>query len=100
MKAGIFKTVSMAYSPNSKSHNIFKQRLFSKYSHFGRRNFISYAKNAARKYYKNSLGEIKEGMNSPSISRQISAHMRILTQELEKTSAQRAKTKSVTKLKN
>ena len=99
MKAKIFKTVSMAYSPNSKSDKIFKQQLYSRYSHFGRRNFLTYAKNASKKYYKNSKGVRKEGMDSPSIKRQIAAHMRILQQEIKKTSSQRAARKGILNVK-
>jgi len=93
MKARIVKSVSMAYSDNSKSDTIFKQQIYSRYSHLGKRNFLSYATNASKKYYVNSQKERKEGMDSPSIKRQIAAHMRILKQEIQKTSEQRAKQK-------
>lgn len=93
MKSRIVKSVSMAYSKNSKSDTIFKQQIFSRYSHLGKRNFLSYANNASKKYYTNSAGDRKEGMDSPSIKRQIAAHMRILKQEIEKTSEQRAEQK-------
>lgn len=99
MKARIVKSVSMAYSENSKSNTLFKQQIFSRYSHLGKRNFLSYANNASKKYYTNSEGERKEGMNSPSIKRQIAAHMRILKQEIEKTSEQRAKQKGAHKIR-
>lgn len=99
MKARIVKSVSMAYSENSKSDTIFKQQIFSRYSHLGKRNFLSYANNASKRYYTNSAGERKEGMNSPSIKRQIAAHMRILKQEIEKTSEQRAEQKGEKKIK-
>lgn len=99
MKARVVKSVSMAYSKNSKSDTIFKQQIYSRYSHLGKRNFLSYAYNASKKYYLNSDGERKEGMNSPSIKRQIAAHMRILKQEIEKTSEQRATQKKVEKIK-
>ncbi|QYH38375.1 hypothetical protein GYM62_06000 [Algoriphagus sp. NBT04N3] len=95
MKARIVKSVSMAYSEYSKSDTIFKQQIFSRYSHLGKRNFLSYANNASKKYYTNSAGERKEGMDSPSIKRQIASHMRILKQEIEKSSEQRAKKKGV-----
>lgn len=99
MKARIVKSVSMAYSENSKSDTIFKQQIFSRYSHLGKRNFLSYANNASKKYYTNSAGDRKEGMNSPSIKRQIAAHMRILKQEIEKTSKQRAERKGTKKIR-
>jgi len=100
MKARVVKTVSMAYSPNSKSDRIFKQQMYSRYSHFGRRNFLTYAKNASKKYYTNSKGERKEGMDSSAIRKQIAAHMRILQQEIQKTSNQRATQKGVSKVKS
>lgn len=93
MKARIVKTVSMSYSKNNKSDTIFKQQLYSRYSHIGKRNFITYAKNAASTYYTNSKKEIKEGMNSLSIRKQIARHMKILREDLKKTSQQRAKRK-------
>ena len=97
MKARIVKSVSMAHSKNSKSDTIFKQQIFSRYSHLGKRNFLSYANNASKKYYTNSAGEKKEGMDSPSIRKQIASHMKILKQEIEKTSEQRAKQKGIKK---
>lgn len=99
MKARIAKSVSMAYSENSKSDAIFKQQIFSRYSHLGKRNFLSYVNNASKRYYTNSAGERKDGMDSPSIKRQIAAHMRILKHEIEKTSEQRAKQKGFDNIK-
>ncbi len=99
LKARVVKTVMMAYSKNSKSDKIFKQQLYSRYTHFGKRNFLTYATNASKKYYINSKKERKDGMDSPSIRRQIAAHMRILKQEIEKTSMQRAKQKGIKNVK-
>lgn len=99
MKARIVKSVSMAYSKNSKSDTIFKQQIYSRYTHLGKRNFLTYATNASKKYYTNSKGERKDGMDSPSIKRQIAAHMRILKQEIEKTSDQRAKQKGTHRIR-
>lgn len=99
MKARIVKTVSMAYSKNSKSDKINKHQIFSRYSHFGKRNFLAYAYNASKKYYKNSAGDSKEGMDSSSIRRQIARHMKIIEQEIAKTSNQRAEQKEAKKLK-
>ena len=100
LKARIVKSVSMAYSKNSKSDTIFKNQIYSRYSHLGKRNFLTYAKNASKEFYKNAKGDIKEGMNSPSIRRQISAHMSILKREIEKTSHQRAIQKGLSKVKS
>jgi len=89
MRGRIVKTVMMANSPNSKSDKIFRKQLLHKYSHLGKRNFLTYAYNAASEFYTNSDGDIKEGMNSSSIRKQVSRHMEILKGELEKTDAQR-----------
>ena len=99
MKARIVKSVSMAYSDNSKSDTIFKQQIYSRYTHLGKRNFLSYAINASKKYYTNAQGEHRSGMDSSSIKRQVSAHMRILKQEIEKTSEQRARQKKAIMVK-
>jgi hypothetical protein len=98
LKARIFKTVSMAYSLNSKSDQIFKKQIYSRYSHFGKRNFLTYALNAAKKYYFNSEKVKKLGMNSPAIKKQISRHIDILKAEIQKTSAQRASSKKAIKV--
>jgi RNA-directed DNA polymerase len=99
MKGRIVKAVSMAYSKISKSARINRLQIFSRYSHLGKRNFLSYAFNASKPYYKNTAGEKKQGMDSPGIKRQLSAHMRIILQEIEKTSEQRAKQKGILKIK-
>lgn len=88
MKGRIVKTAQMANSPNSKSDKIFRQQLLHKYSHLGKRNFLTYAYNAASKFYSNSEGAIKEGMNNPSIRKQVKNHMEILEGELIKTNSQ------------
>ena len=94
MKARVVKSVSMTYSKNSKSDLVFKQQIYNRYSHLGKRNFISYAKNAASELYTNKKGDVKEGLNSPSIRNQIANHMRIINQEIEKTSSQKAQQKA------
>jgi RNA-directed DNA polymerase len=91
MKARVVKTIIMAYSSKSKSNKIFKQQLLHRYTHLGKRNFLSYALNASKNYYSNSEGEKKEGMNSPSIRRQVSSHISILQNEINKTSEQISK---------
>lgn len=90
MKGRIVKSVMMAYSKNSKSNVINKQQIYHRYSHLGRRNFLQYAYNASKKYYKNSEGKVRDGFDSPSIKRQLSAHFSIIEQEIKKTSEQRA----------
>jgi RNA-directed DNA polymerase len=89
MKARIEKTVKMAHSPNSKSEKIFKEQLFHRYSHLGKRNFISYAYNAGKATYKNADGTSKEGMDSPAIKRQLKRHFSLLINNLMKKNNQR-----------
>ncbi|WP_417236098.1 reverse transcriptase domain-containing protein [Bizionia paragorgiae] len=89
MKGRIVKTVMMTYSKHGKSDKIFKKQLYERYSHLGKRNFLSYARNSAKKTYKNSKGVEYEGMNSKSIKRQLSAHFGIIEREVVKTSMQR-----------
>ena len=89
MRARIVKTVSMAYGASTKSNKIFLQQLFNRYSHFGERNFITYAYKASLKKYENSNGETKEGMDSISIRKQVSRHFIILKNNLLKKNEQR-----------
>ncbi len=86
MKGRIVKTILMAYSKKSKTNHIKKKQIYTKYSHFGSRNFITYAYNAAKETYSNNKKELKEGMNSKSILRQLSSHLSIIEHEIIKTS--------------
>ncbi len=90
MKGRIVKTIMMAYSDKSKHNKIFRKQLYERYSHLGKRNFLTYARNASKTEYINSKREVKEGMNSLSIKRQIASHFAILEKEVFKTSEQRA----------
>ena len=87
----------MAYGKKSKKDKISKKQLYSRYSHFGERNFITYAQNASKKEYTNSLGVVREGLDSASIKKQLSAHFSILEKEVKKMSANFAKSKNVKK---
>jgi len=84
MKASVTKTVKMAYSPRSKGKRIFKKKLLHRYTHLGKRNFISYAKNAASSTYLNADKLSKQGMNSPAIRKQVSRHFKNMLNDLEK----------------
>ena len=95
-KGRISKTVMMAYGKRSKKDKISTKQLYFRYSHFGERNFITYAQNAARKEYTSSVGITREGMDSPSIRRQLSAHFGIIEQVLKNKSYQFAMSKSKT----
>ncbi len=82
MKQSIRKTVAMAYSKTGKNDAIFKQKLYHKYTHLGKRNFVTYAYNAASEIYRNNRGNIKEGLNSPAIKKQLARHFNIIKKEL------------------
>lgn len=96
-KASIVKTMMMAYGKKSTRPKVGRKKLYIKYSHFGRRNFISYAHNAAKKEYSNYKGIKREGLDSVSIKRQLSAHFSFLEREILKTSEQFADNLGVTK---
>lgn len=93
MKGRIIKTICMAYSEQARGEKIFKQQLFHRYTHLGKRNFLHYAYNASKEYYRNSLGEKKLAMNSPAIKRQLSRHFDVLLYHLKKKNENRAELK-------
>ena len=75
LRRRINKSVKMAYSDNAVSDKVFTKTTYYRYSHLGKRNFVSYALRCASAHYENSIGESKEGMDSPKIRRQVSRHM-------------------------
>ena len=89
MKGRIIKTVMMSYSDKSGFNKIKRRQIYFRYSHFGTRNFITYAKNAAKEFYKNGEGLLRSGMNSSSIKRQIASHVDIIEKEIRSKSNQR-----------
>ena len=89
MKGRIIKTVVMAYSKRGKGDRIWMRQIFDRYTHLGKNNFLTYAYKAASSEYENSKGELKQGMNSASIKRQIGRHMNILYKTLENKNNQR-----------
>jgi len=90
MKGRIVKTIMMSYSDKSKIEKILKKQIFERYSHLGKRNFLAYAINASKKkYYSKSSRTYREGLDSPSIKRQISSHFAILEGEVFSKSNQR-----------
>ena len=93
MKAKIDKTIKMAYSDKGIGDRVFKQKLFHRYTHLGRRNFLRYAYNASQSVYMNAKRERKEGFDSPAIRKQLIRHFIILEKTLEKQNASRAKLK-------
>jgi len=80
MSRRVRKTVRMAYSGNAKykSSILFKKQIYQRYTHYGKRNFLTYVYNASSENYTNSKGEIKEGHNSKKMRKQVSRHMEIL----------------------
>ena len=72
----------MAHSPNTKGDNIYKKQIFERYSHLGKRNFLTYAFKAAEEYYHDGDGVAKPGLNSPAIRKQLRNHFPILLCEL------------------
>lgn len=97
MKKRIIKTIYMSYSPNAEGEKIFKKQLFERYTHLGKRNFLSYALNASKAVYTNKKGKSKEGMNAPEIRKQISRHLDILLKELKTKTDQRIRIKAYNK---
>lgn len=104
MRLRINKTISMAYGGTAKSNKVFLKQIFERYSHLGERNFITYGYNASQEFYKNGKGNLKEGMNSISIKKQLSRHFVILKNTLGSKNEQRVtfknnRNKPVTKKK-
>lgn len=89
MKVRIIKTVMMAYSNGGKTDKIWKSQLLERYTHLGKRNFLTYAYNASKAEYINSRKEIKLGMDSPAIRKQLSRHVDIMRRALETKNNQR-----------
>jgi len=89
MSSRIVKTVSMAYSGKVESNKIWKEQLLHRYSHLGKRNFLTYVYNSSQREYENSKGEIREGFNDPAIRRQVKRHMDVLREKLEVKNHQR-----------
>jgi RNA-directed DNA polymerase len=82
MKARVDKTVKMAYSDSGKGNKLMKRKLLHRYTHLGKRNFISYALNASKSSYQVASGSVKIGMDSPAIRKQISKHYEKLMADL------------------
>jgi hypothetical protein len=79
----------MAYSGKVESGKIWKEQLFHRYTHLGKRNFLTYVYNSSKKEYRNSKDELKEGMNDGAIKRQVRRHFDILMKKLETKNIQR-----------
>ncbi len=81
MRARIVKSVGMAYGASGYSDGVFKEKIFYRYTHLGKRNFLHYAYLASQKFYKVKKG-IKEGLDSPAIKNQLSRHFKIIYKSL------------------
>lgn len=89
LKGRVVKTISMAYSDKGAGDKIFKEKLLHRYTHLGKRNFLSYAYKAAGACYVNAEGEVKKGLNSPAIKKQVRRHFVIMMNNLAKVNEQR-----------
>lgn len=89
MKGRIIKTVMMAYSDNGKGKKIWKEQMFERYTHLGKRNFLTYAYNASKKTYINSLKQEKIGMDSFAIRKQLARHIQVFQKTLASKNNQR-----------
>lgn len=81
MRARIVKTVGMAYGKSRSSDRVFKQQIFHRYTHLGKRNFLHYAYHASQKEYRVRKG-IRAGMDSPAIRKQLARHFEIIFKSL------------------
>ena len=89
MKGRIIKSVMMGYSNKRKDKKIWKKQMFERYTHLGKRNFLTYAYNASKAEYINSRKEVKLGMGSEAIRKQIARHINILKRTLDQKNSQR-----------
>ncbi|MGX5819214.1 antiviral reverse transcriptase Drt2 [Chitinophaga lutea] len=74
MKAGVRETVKRAYGKHSKEGQVFKYKLFDRFTHLGGKNFLSYAYRASKK------------MNSVQIRNQVSRHFQVLKETVNEKS--------------
>jgi hypothetical protein len=78
LKGRINKTISMAYGRHGSGNIVWKQQLFHRYTHLGKRNFLKYVYDASKNIYTNSLGDEKNGFDSKAIQKQLRRHFDIL----------------------
>lgn len=78
MKRRLTKSTKMAYSRNAVGEKVFTQTTLRRYTHLGRRNFLTYVYKCAAPTYTNMEGREKEGMDSPKMRKQVSRHVRKL----------------------
>lgn len=81
MRARIVKSIGMAYGASGYSDRVFKEQIFYRYTHLGKRNFLHYAYQASQKSYKVKKG-LKDGLNSPAIKSQLSRHFSVIQKSL------------------
>lgn len=81
MRARIVKTVGMAYGKSGVSDRVFKEQIFHRYTHLGKRNFLHYAYHASQKEYRVRKG-LRMGMDSPAIRKQLARHFEIVFRSL------------------
>lgn len=93
MRARIVKSVGMAYGASGYSDRVFKEQIFHRYTHLGKRNFLHYAYQASQKFYKVKKG-VKDGLDSPAIKKQLSRHFDIIHRSLSTKNTKRFAYKS------
>lgn len=93
MRARIVKSVGMAYGASGYSDRVFKEQIFHRYTHLGKRNFLHYAYQASQKFYKVKKG-IRDGLDSPAIKKQLSRHFDVIHKSLVTKNTKRFVSKS------
>ena len=88
MRARIVKSVGMAYGKSGYSNRVFKEQIFYRYTHLGKRNFLHYVYNASKKFYRVKKG-LRLGMDSPFVKRQLSRHFEVIFKSLFTKNAKR-----------
>jgi RNA-directed DNA polymerase len=92
MRARIVKTIGMAYGKSGVSNRVFKEQIFHRYTHLGKRNFLHYAYRASQKKYRVRKG-VRTGMDSPAIRKQLARHFEIIFKSLHIKNSKRFKYK-------
>lgn len=95
MRARIIKTIGMAYGKVGVSDRVFKEQIFHRYTHLGKRNFLHYAYHASQKKYHVRKGE-REGMDSSAIRKQVARHFEIIFKSLSIKNSKRFAFKAAT----
>lgn len=88
MRMRITKTIGMAYGKSGVSDRIFKEQIYHRYTHLGKRNFLHYVYQASQKEYRVRRG-LRKGMDSPAIRKQLARHFTVIFKSLENKNKKR-----------